>query len=477
MIRQTKIVASLGPATDDPEVLANMFRNGVDVVRINFSHGDIVDHQKRVELVRKTAERTGKTVAILGDLQGPKIRIQRFAKHTVMLQDGADFALDTDLDADMGDETVVGCTYQQLAEDVEGGDILVLDDGNIVLRVNNIEGTRIHTTVLLGGKLSDNKGINLQGGGLSAGSLTDKDKQDLIQAAKLDIDFLAISFVRNAADVEEARNLYKAQGKQVSIVAKIERKEAIDNIVDIIRASEAVMIARGDLGVEIGDANLPGVQKRIIKLAREHNRVVITATQMMQSMVESPIPTRAEVSDVANAVMDGTDAVMLSAETAVGKYPVKVVSAMSRICRAAEIEVDREKRFSPGVEFGNAEESIAMAAMYTATHLSVVAILALTESGRTALLMSRVNAKIPIYAMTRNSASARRMCMYRGVEALEFDITQLDKSNVNRAAIDWLRKAGLVTKGEQVIITKGDTSSEGGTNTMKIVRVGDVALH
>lgn len=476
MIRQTKIVASLGPATDDPLVLAKMIENGVDVVRINFSHGDAQEHRARVDLVRKTAKKVGKIVAILGDLQGPKIRLERFRNSKINLVAGEVFTLDGALGENDGDESVVGLTYKALAEDLKKGDILMLDDGNIVLKVREVNGQRIRTRVLVGGPLSDNKGINLQGGGLSAGSLTDKDRRDIKLAASLDIDFLAISFVRSAADVNEARALYHAEGKLASIVSKIERKEAIDNIVEITRASDVVMIARGDLGVEIGDANLPGVQKRIIKLARENNRVVITATQMMQSMVENPIPTRAEVSDVANAVMDGTDAVMLSAETAVGKHPTKVISAMSRICMAAEIEIDREKRFNLGVEFGNAEESIAMASMYTANHFPVVAILALTESGRTALLMSRANARIPIYAMTRSSPSARRMSIYRGVKPVEFDITQLAASGINRAAVEWLKNAGLVEEGEQIIITRGDTSSEGGTNTMKIVRVGEVAL-
>lgn len=476
MIRQTKIVASLGPATDDPLVLANMFKKGVDVVRINFSHGDPEDHRARVDLVRATAREVGKTVAILGDLQGPKIRIERFKNSKIILKDDAEFVLDNEWPKNDGDESVVGISYKALVEDVEKGDVLVLDDGNVVLRIRRVEGSRIHTRVLVGGKLSDNKGINLQGGGLSAGSLTVKDKQDIKLAASLDIDFLAVSFVRTAADVEEARSLYQAEGKLASIVSKIERKEAIDNILEITRASEVVMIARGDLGVEIGDANLPGVQKRIIKLAREHNRIVITATQMMQSMIDSPIPTRAEVSDVANAVMDGTDAVMLSAETAVGKHPTKVISSMARICKAAEMEIDSEKQFKLGVEFGNAEESIAMASMFTANHFPVAAILALTESGRTALLMSRANARIPILAMTRNSSSARRMCMYRGVTAVEFDITQLAASGINRAAVEWLKEAGLVEVGEQIIITRGDFSVEGGTNTMKIVRVGEVAL-
>ncbi len=476
MIRQTKIVASLGPATDDPLVLAKLFEKGVDVVRINFSHGDADDHRIRVKLVRETAKKVGKIIAILGDLQGPKIRLERFKQQKIMLAAGDEFALDGALGRNEGDESAVGLTYKALADDVKKGDILMLDDGNIVLRVRDIKEQRICTRVLVGGPLSDHKGINLQGGGLSAGSLTDKDKQDIKLAASLDIDFLAVSFVRCAADVEEARSLYRAEGKLASIVSKIERKEAVDNILEITRASDVVMIARGDLGVEIGDANLPGVQKRTIKLARENNRVVITATQMMQSMIESPIPTRAEVSDVANAVMDGTDAVMLSAETAVGKHPSKVISAMSRICIAAEIEIDHEKRFNLGVEFGNAEESIAMASMYTANHFPVAAILALTESGRTALLMSRANARTPIYAMTRNSSSARRMCIYRGVTPVKFDITQLASSGINRAAVEWLKNAGLVPEGEQIIITRGDTSSEGGTNTMKIVRVGEVAL-
>lgn len=476
MIRQTKIVASLGPATDDPEVLAKMIRKGVDVVRINFSHGDPEDHQARVDLVRRTAQEVGRTVAILGDLQGPKIRIERFKNSKIKLPSGAKFVLDSDLGTNDGDETGVGISYTALAEDVDKGDILVLDDGNVVLRVRRVEGNQIHTRALVGGILSDNKGINMQGGGLSAGSLTDKDRQDIKLAARLDIDFLAVSFVRSAADVEEARSLYQAEGKLASIVSKIERKEAIDNIQEIAKASDVVMIARGDLGVEIGDANLPGVQKRIIKLAREHNRIVITATQMMQSMIDSPIPTRAEVSDVANAVMDGTDAVMLSAETAVGKHPSRVIDAMSRICMAAEMEIDKEKQFKLGVEFGNAEESIAMASMYTANHFPVSAILALTESGRTALLMSRANARIPIFAMTRNSSSARRMCIYRGVTPVEFDITQLAASGINRAAVEWLKDAGLAEKGEQIIITRGDSSVEGGTNTMKIVRVGEVAL-
>ncbi|MEE9446926.1 MAG: pyruvate kinase, partial [Arenicellales bacterium] len=392
VIRQTKIVASLGPATDDPIVLGKMFSRGVDVVRINFSHGDPQEHRDRVALVREVAEKVGKTVAVLGDLQGPKIRIERFKNQKIILADDQDFALDTALGKNDGDEAAVGIAYKTLPNDVKKGDILVLDDGNVVLKVKNVEGTRINTIVLVGGALSNNKGINLQGGGLSAGSLTKKDKIDIKLAAELEIDFLAVSFVRSAADVEEARALYKAEGRSAAIVAKIERKEAIDNLEEIIRATDVIMIARGDLGVEIGDANLPGVQKSIIKHTRENNRLVITATQMMQSMIESPIPTRAEVSDVANAVLDGTDAVMLSAETAVGKHPVKVIRAMDRICLAAEAELDHEKRFKLSVEFGNAEESIAMAAMYTARQSPVAAILALTESGRTALLMSRANA-------------------------------------------------------------------------------------
>uniref|UniRef100_UPI0025CC7EEC pyruvate kinase n=1 Tax=Sulfurivirga sp. TaxID=2614236 RepID=UPI0025CC7EEC len=307
VLRRTKIVATLGPATDKPGELERLIRAGVDVVRINMSHGDAQDHIDRAARVREIAEQVDRQVGILVDLQGPKIRIARFKEGVIDLVEGAKFALDASWDPNEGDEHIVGLTYEELPNDVEPGDELLLDDGRVVLRVDSVEGTRVNTTVIVGGKLSNNKGINLRGGGLSASAITEKDKEDIKTAAKIGADYLALSFPRSAEDVEECRRLAQEAGLNAGIIAKIERAEAVadDYTLDsIILASDVVMIARGDLGVEIGDAQLPAIQKKIIKRARQLNRVSITATQMMESMIENPIPTRAEVFDVANAVMD-----------------------------------------------------------------------------------------------------------------------------------------------------------------------------
>jgi pyruvate kinase len=336
LLRRTKIVATLGPATDDPKVLSEIVRAGVDVVRLNFSQGQVADHARRVALVREAAEQVGRYIGVLGDLQGPKIRIDRFAGGKVQLADGASFVLDASLGIDAGTEQAVGIAYKKLPTDVHIGDVLLLNDGQISLQVEQIDGPRIKTRVLVGGELGNSKGINRQGGGLSAGALTDKDREDIRTAASLKVDFLAISFARDAADMNEARILLREAGGHALLVAKIERAEAIENLVAVVRASDAVMVARGDLGVEMGYAELAGLQKQIIQEARHQNKVVITATQMMESMIVNTIPTRAEVSDVANAVMDGTDAVMLSAETASGKHPTKVIEAMSQIILGAE---------------------------------------------------------------------------------------------------------------------------------------------
>ncbi|MGH8402056.1 MAG: pyruvate kinase, partial [Gammaproteobacteria bacterium] len=379
MPRRTKIVATLGPATDTLEVMQAIIRAGVDVVRLNFSHGEAADHRRRLQLVREAAAKAGKDVGVLGDLQGPKIRIEKFRDGRATLKDGQRFVLDARLADNAGTEEAVGLTYKALPQDVKAGDILVLGDGEISLRVVEVQGARIVCSVENGGELSDHKGINRQGGGLSAEALTDKDLRDIKFAAELGVDYLAVSFPRDAADIEQARKLLHAAGSRAGIVAKIERAEAIHNLDDIIRASDAVMIARGDLAVEIGDAELPGIQKLIIQRARDLHRVVITATQMMESMIHSPVPTRAEVLDVANAVLDGTDAVMLSAETAAGKYPLKTVEAMARVCEGAE-----RQRASLGAErrldrrFERMDEAIAMAVMYTANHMDVKAIIALT---------------------------------------------------------------------------------------------------
>ncbi|MGH8378196.1 MAG: pyruvate kinase [Gammaproteobacteria bacterium] len=474
MPRRTKIVATLGPATDTLEVMQAIIRAGVDVVRLNFSHGEAADHRRRLQLVREAAAKAGKDVGVLGDLQGPKIRIEKFRDGRATLKDGQRFVLDARLADNAGTEEAVGLTYKALPQDVKAGDILVLGDGEISLRVVEVQGARIVCSVENGGELSDHKGINRQGGGLSAEALTDKDLRDIKFAAELGVDYLAVSFPRDAADIEQARKLLHAAGSRAGIVAKIERAEAIHNLDDIIRASDAVMIARGDLAVEIGDAELPGIQKLIIQRARDLHRVVITATQMMESMIHSPVPTRAEVLDVANAVLDGTDAVMLSAETAAGKYPLKTVEAMARVCEGAE-----RQRASLGAErrldrrFERMDEAIAMAVMYTANHMDVKAIIALTESGSTALWMSRIRSGIPIYAMTRHEATRRRVTLYRGVYPIAFDVMHTNPDQVLRSAADELKQRGIVKDGDFVICTKGEFSGvAGGTNSLKVLQVG-----
>ncbi|HSH84287.1 MAG TPA: pyruvate kinase [Guyparkeria sp.] len=474
--RRTKIVATLGPTSDDLATITKMVRAGIDVVRLNFSHGKAADHQRRADLVREAAAIEGRYVAILGDLQGPKIRIDRFKGGKVELESGQPFTLDADLDVDGGDETTVGITYKALVSDSRPGDILLLDDGRIVLKVDRVQGNQIQTTVKIGGALSDNKGINRQGGGLSAPAITDKDRADIKAAAEIGVDYIAVSFPRSAEDIHEARRLLQEAGCRAHIVAKIERAEAIDRIREIIQASDAIMIARGDLGVEIGDAELPAVQKAFIRMAKELNRPVITATQMMETMIDNPIPTRAEVFDVANAVLDGTDAVMLSAETAAGKYPVRVVETMARVCHRAEYQIESKKTGPPlDVPFERIDQAIAYSAIYTANHLTVAAIVALSESGATPLWMSRVDTDTPIYTFTRSEETARRVSLYRGVQAVHFPISSTDHGEVNRKVVEVLQQMEKLDEGDLVIITKGDMMGQmGGTNAMTIVRVGDV---
>ncbi|RMF96281.1 MAG: pyruvate kinase [Gammaproteobacteria bacterium] len=474
-MRRTKIIATLGPATDAPGVLPALLEAGVDVVRVNFSHGDHAAQEQRIRAVREAAAAAGRHIGILGDLQGPKIRIQRFRDGAVSLREGQAFVLDPDLPPDAGDEHGVGVAYEALADDVAPGDTLLLDDGQIVLGVVSVSGRRITCTVEVGGELSDNKGINRQGGGLSAPALTDKDREDIELAARLQIEWLAVSFVRGADDIEEARALLRDAGGEGLIVAKIERAEAIEHLDEIILAADAVMVARGDLAVEVGYAGLTGLQKRIIRETRHRHKVSITATQMMESMISKPQPTRAEVSDVANAVMDGTDAVMLSAESAVGKYPVKAVATMSEICIGAETYhkmVAPMSRHRMDDRFARVDEAIAMAAMYTANHLDVEAIIALTESGSTALWMSRIRSDIPIFALTRHSQTLCRVSLYRGVYPVAFDIVHTDANHVYQDVFTRLLDMRLVNEGDLVIVTKGDLEGvSGGTNGMKILRV------
>jgi pyruvate kinase len=473
MNRRTKILATLGPATDDPAVLRRVLIAGADVVRLNFSHGKAEDQASRAAAVRKIAMELGLDIGILADLQGPKIRIESFAQGPVELVEGQAFALDTAIGANAGDQHVVGCAYAELPRDVKQGDVLLLNDGAIILRVEKSEGTCIDTTVLIGGTLSNRKGINKQGGGLSAAALTDKDREDIRHAAALEVDFLAVSFPRRAADMEEARRLMQAAGGKAALVAKIERAEALPNLEEIVAASDAVMVARGDLGVEIGDAELPGWQKRIIDASREMNRIVITATQMMESMIVNPLPTRAEVSDVANAVMDGTDAVMLSAETATGRWPVKVVEAMARVCTAAESAMPTRQRAHERLDkhFQRVDEAVAMATAWTARHMHAKAIVALTESGSTAMMMSRSETEIPIYALTQHEGTRRRMALCRGVYPVAFQPSQLETLKPVAEAIECLRYRKVLDTGDRVLVTKGDMTGPGGTNSMKIVTV------
>jgi pyruvate kinase len=478
MFRRTKIVATLGPATDDPKIMNKMIEAGVDVIRLNFSHGHASVHARRAQMARDVARAHDRHIGVLVDLQGPKIRIGSFKQGKAELLEGDTFMLDADLPLDAGTNERVGVTYKGLPQDVDRGSTLLLDDGRIVLWVDRVEGNEIVCRVVVGGELRDSKGINRQGGGLSARALTDKDREDIKHAAALDADYLAISFPRSAADINEARELFRAAGGHGGIVAKIERAEAVTAIDEITEAADVVMIARGDLAVEIGDADVPPIQKRIIRVARRLNKVVITATQMMESMIENAIPTRAEVSDVANAVLDGTDAVMLSAETASGKHPVAAVAAMDRVCRVAEHEEEmvhpRQRR---EMLFKRVDEAIAMAVMYVANHLPVKAIAALTESGSTALWMSRISSAVPIYALTPLAQTQCKVTLYRGVFPVAFEQKSSDPATVMAQAIDELRRRGAVRDDDLVILTIGEPLKKpGGTNTMKVIRVADLHL-
>ncbi len=474
--RATKIVATLGPASSDPHLLEAMIRAGVNVVRLNFSHGVAQDHIDRARLVREAAQRAGCEVGIMADLQGPKIRVGKFADGKVMLEPGEKFVLDASR-TEAGDLSGVGLDYKELPRDVKAGDTLLLNDGLIVLTIDKVVGPAVHTTVKLGGELSNNKGINKQGGGLTAPALTAKDMDDIKTAMGLRADYVAVSFPKNATDMELARQLCNVAGAEIghkpALIAKIERAEAIPELANILRVSDGIMVARGDLAVEVGNAAVPGLQKHMIKLARQMDKVVITATQMMESMIVNPVPTRAEVSDVANAVLDGTDAVMLSAETAAGKYPLETVEQMAAICLEAEkTDHDPLEDDFHGATFTRIDHAIAMGALFTAHHLKAKAIVALTESGSTALWMSRHNVRMPIYAVTASQAAQRRMTLYRNVRPLLMD-TSADRDTALADAEAHLKARGIVQTGDVYAITVGEPmGSPGGTNTLKMCRAG-----
>ncbi|MGE0112934.1 pyruvate kinase [Aquabacterium sp.] len=475
MPRATKIVATLGPASSTPEVLEQMLRAGVDVVRLNFSHGKAQDHIDRAQLVREAALRVGKVVAIMADLQGPKIRVGKFADGKVMLEPGQPFILDASR-TELGDLQGVGLDYKELPRDVKPGDTLLLNDGLIVLTVEAVKGEAVHTVVKLGGELSNNKGINKQGGGLTAPALTAKDMDDIKTAASFQCDYIAVSFPKSATDMEMARQLCNVAGEpwkhRPALIAKIERSEAIPNLESILKASDGIMVARGDLAVEVGNATVPALQKRMIKMAREMDKVVITATQMMESMIVNPVPTRAEVSDVANAVLDGTDAVMLSAETAAGKYPVETVAQMANIVQEAEHaeEVSLDADFT-NKTFGRIDQSIAMGALFTAYHLGCKAIIALTESGSTALWMSRHRIHVPIFALTARDIAQRKMALFRNVHPLLVP-SYADRDEALRQAETFFVERGLLRPGDTYAITCGEPmGTPGGTNMLKVCAV------
>jgi len=478
MPRRTKIVATLGPATDDRETLKQVLAAGVNVVRLNFSHGVAQDHIDRANTVREIAKELGIYVGILGDLQGPKIRVSTFKDGPIKLALGDKFELNSTLEKGEGCQEKVGIDYKKLPQDVNNGDILLLDDGRVQLKVLSTTETSVFTEVTVGGPLSNNKGINRQGGGLTAPALTNKDKEDIKTAAKIDVDFLAVSFPRDAADMREARLLAQEAGCDARLVAKVERAEAVndDKILDgIILASDVVMVARGDLGVEIGDAELVGKQKHIIARSRQLNRVVITATQMMETMIEQPMPTRAEVMDVANAVLDGTDAVMLSAETAAGKYPVETVTAMANVCVGAEKHRSvNTSNHRIEMTFSEVSETIALSAMYAANHLDgVKAIIALTESGQTSKIMSRITSGLPIYSLSRHNKTLNKTAIYRGVYPVLFDSTENNNDDLANDILAEVVKNSELQINDKVIFTHGDLmETVGASNTLKVLTVG-----
>lgn len=473
MQRHTKIVATLGPASSTPDVLDRMIRAGVSVVRLNFSHGLAADHKACAAMVREAARRANKPLAILADLQGPKIRIGKFEQGKIFLEKGQKFILDAL--CELGNDERVGLDYKNLPHDVKPGSTLILNDGAIVLTVERVIGEEIHTQVEFGGELSNNKGINQKGGGLSAPALTAKDMNDIVTVAEIGIEYLAVSFPKNAADMYMARALLHAAGSEALMIAKIERSEAVEpkNLLAIIDSSDGIMVARGDLAVEVGEATVPALQKKMIRMAREQNKLVITATQMMESMILHPVPTRAEVSDVANAVLDGTDAVMLSAETAVGKYPVEVIETVARVCLEAEktypatLEQDFLNR-----NFSRIDQSIAMAALFTAHHLGAKAIAALTESGSTALWISRMCSGIPIYALTSQAGTIAKMALFRETFPIVMPRITENSERLVSVAVETLVQAGVVEKGDTVIITVGRLGEAGGTDSMRVVCVG-----
>ncbi|QMT61733.1 pyruvate kinase [Legionella sp. PC997] len=473
MLRQTKIVATLGPASNNPATLRAMLTAGVDVVRINFSHADASALQL-IALVRGIAEELNCPLAVMADLQGPKIRIGRFKEKSITLIEGQEFTLDCNAAELLGDEQEVSVAYPDLARELAPEDHLLLNDGLVELEVMSISGSKIHCRVIEGGGLSDLKGLNRKGGGLAARTMTDKDKRDLRTAIEAEVDYISLSFVKDAEDIRHARRLMTEFGKKIPVIAKIERTEALHYLTEIIQEADAIMVARGDLGVEIGAAEVPAIQKHIIGEARRLDKVVITATQMMESMINNPQPTRAEVSDVANAILDGTDAVMLSAETASGQFPVKVLTMVNKICLSTEKHASfyYHNNKTEACHYQRADQAIAMATMHAANHFPIQAIITLTESGDTALWISRQQSRVPIIAVSANKRTIGRLCLVHNVFPVFMNYYQFNAETLNQQVLEELVKSGHLGSKGFVLLTRGRMiGTAGGTNSMEIIRV------
>ena len=467
--RRAKIVCTIGPAVATREGIRGLIESGMDVARLNFSHGEHAAHGEQAELIRSESAALGKHVAILQDLCGPKIRTGKIGPKALETGDVVEM-----VSGETGDDRTIAVTYQGLERDVRPDDRILLSDGQVELRVLGIKGERVELRVEHGGPMRSKMGVNLPSGNLRLGALTEKDKHDLEFGLSIGVDYVALSFVRKAEEVQELRDICERRGRPTPIVAKIETPNAVERLDSIVRAADAAMVARGDLGVELPPETVPVIQKQIIGTCRIHRKPVIVATEMLQSMVDSPRPTRAEASDVAHAVFGGTDAVMLSAETAAGKYPVEVVEAMSQICVEAEksdpVVLDRDFM---NRTFTRIDQSIAMATLFTAFHLGAKAIASLTQSGSTALWMSRHNAGCPIFALTPEVASQRKMALYRNVRTFYLEQGD-DRDQVLHAAEELLIEKGEVQRGDLVVLTIGEPMGKsGGTNAMKIVRVGE----
>lgn len=475
MRKRTKIIATLGPASSSPKSISNLIKEGTDVFRINLSHANVNEIEKIINILKDASLKLKRPVATLIDLQGQKIRIKGFFnKEYILLKTKSEFILDAALADNKGTDKSVGLTYKDLPRQLEVGDELLLSDALIKLEVIKIEKSKIYTKVIRGGKLKPYQGVNKKGGGLSLKGITEKDKKDLSSAVKLDIDYVAVSFVKDADDIKAVKKVIGK--KQIGIIAKIERSEALEDIDQIAKVSDGLLVARGDLGVEIGIEQLPAVQDMLIRKAISFDKIVIVATQMMESMINNRVPTRAEVFDVANAVTSGVDAVMLSAETAIGSYPIDVIQEVSRICEAAE-KTNRKNLKITRIEksFRKVDQTIAMAAVYCASKSNIKAIATLTETGSTPLWMSRIESTIPIYAMTKNDRTSRRICLFKGVYSMKLDDIEYVHAKANKQVIDLMLEKGAVKKGDFVIITKGDLmGTSGGTNAMKIVEVGNL---